>query len=741
MNTNVSVLPSEVAALVHHVELNRAGWWDKAVQRLVLAAVWLSQDSLNKDGIQKILKDVFKLSLTTEKLTLALSVLETEDLLIVLRDGSYRIPDKQRKVFEQDIAAAEKIEMKARGFFFGLVTGLNLGLNEKTAWSVFESNFLIPLIQEVGANAYRLISGDEIIVDKNLVTRFLGCFKAEVHSKLKTLIARFLDPKRDEARVYISRMLHARFCVEASGLSAEVIERLNSTITKQIKFCIFVDTNFLFSLLELHENPSNAVASELQVLISQLKSNPRVELFIIPRTIEEVKTSITAAKYQLSGIPAGNNITSCALQIGLSGMAEKFLVERLRRSGNLTVEDWFDPYLKDFVPIARGKGIELFNEKTDTYSMRQDVIDDIMSVMKYEENLSEGRRKSYEKVTHDMVLWHFVNDKRPAYVESPLDAQHWILTVDYRLIGFDEYKQKGGAKVPLCLHPTSLIQLLQFWVPRSKEFEEAILGSLRLPFLFQEFDVEAERISLKILKGLGRFDGCNDIPGEVITRVILNEGLRSRLKFEESQEKEVALIRDVLLEQMKLRVDEVKQAKDSEIAKLKIKVTEGESRSRELNAKLMAQRKEIAKLSTKQLLREEAKKQRHAVLSYFGQLVIVVLVAGIVVSQIERILPEWCRIVGLMFARVLVGIFMFVVGHLCLEWRVRGNPRMAQLWPYKQVKRFRKSLLFFVGVSFLTGVLANLFANRIQENLDQNQSSISLPPAISLPDKHRDSKK
>ena len=151
-----------------------------------------------------------------------------------------------------------------------------------------------------------------------------------------------------------------------------------------------------------------------------------------------------------------------------------------------------------------------------------------------------------------MILWHFVSDQRPNYIESPIDSRDWILTVDYRLIGFDEYKQKhAGSKITLCLHPTSLIQLLQFWVPRTKEFEEAMLGSMRLPFLFQEFDAEAERTSLRILKGLGRFEGRDDISAQTITSVILNEGLRARLLTKKTGdgETEIALIRDALVEE------------------------------------------------------------------------------------------------------------------------------------------------------------------------------------------------
>jgi hypothetical protein len=35
-------LPMELVSLVHHIELNKAGWWDVAVQQLLLAAMWIS---------------------------------------------------------------------------------------------------------------------------------------------------------------------------------------------------------------------------------------------------------------------------------------------------------------------------------------------------------------------------------------------------------------------------------------------------------------------------------------------------------------------------------------------------------------------------------------------------------------------------------------------------------------------------------------------------------------------------
>ena len=96
MTADPAVLPKEVAVLVHHIELNRSGWWDKVIQRLALAAVWWSDHPPSVDEIKQTLSQQFKLSLSHEKLRSVLSALEKQDLLVLLPEQQYRIPDAQR---------------------------------------------------------------------------------------------------------------------------------------------------------------------------------------------------------------------------------------------------------------------------------------------------------------------------------------------------------------------------------------------------------------------------------------------------------------------------------------------------------------------------------------------------------------------------------------------------------------------------------------------------------------------
>ncbi len=725
--------------------------------RLLLATVWLSDKPPSLVEIQSGLKTTFKLPLTPQKLTSVIDSLVSRKMLLLLPNHTYRIPEEHRVTFEKEIAESEKVEFEAKTLFCKLTSELGDGLEPENLWIAFEHGFLAALIKQVGANAYRLISGEKMTVDKSLVDQFLKPYPPELHTKLRALIAMFLDPKKPEACAHISRLLHARFCVEASGLSEDVLSKLNASVGKLIHFRLFVDTNFLFSLLELHENPSNAAAQELRNLITQLNGNPRIELVITPDTIDEAKSSIAYTKGLLSNLPMSSNFTQAALKANFSGMAVRFLTERIRRKGKLTVEEWFDPYLNDFVPIARSKGVELFNQKLDGYSTRQDVIDDILVVLKYEEIMPETKRKSYQKVAHDMVLWHFVNDKRPAYIESPIDALNWILTVDFRLIGFDEHKQKHSkSKVPLCIHPTSLIQLLQFWVPRTKEFEEAMLGSLRLPFLFQDFDAEGEQLSLKILKGIGRFDGSEGFSQDTITHVMLNDGLRVRLQSGQTDDVEVALIRDALVEEMRLhaeteasKANELQQEvlkRDSELAALAAQKKAAENESAEtkkqkaeaeaaamqalsfqgveldavrtrLQAMEVSELRRVQKETADQVKRDE----RIALYTYFGWLALVLLLTTISVWQAERFFPRLDKILGSLPLLGLASIIVFVLGHLILEFTICRKPAIAILWPFRQVRRFRKVLWAVVLIGFFGGVVGSIYASWIQKNIDAEQ--------------------
>ncbi len=748
MNTNSSLLPREVIALVSHVELNRAGWWEKTLQRLILAAVWLMKENQAKDKISRMLKDNWNLTVSPEKLESVLNSLIDENALIKVSNDIYRISEEKRKIFETDIDAAEKAENNVRKYFCSLVVDSCPDLDSQEAWSDFERILFTPMIQDFGASAYRLITGERIAPDGSYIDDFLKKFEPKYWEKLKVIISNFLDPKREDVRNYTMRLLYAHFCVESSGLSGKVLEKLKNITNKQIEFRFFVDTNFLFSFLGLHENPSNASATELKELLYTLKNKLRISLRITPKTIVEAIGVIYAAKHQVCNIPMTENFSEAVLRVHFSGLSDRYFSERKERGGQLTADGWFDPYLNNFAQMANAAGVELFNEKLDEYGTRQDVIDDIASFMEYEEKmLPKEKRKSYEKAAHDVILWHFVKDKRPAHVESPLDARDWILTVDFKLIRFDEFKRKNSqSNIPLCLHPTSLIQLLQFWIPRTRKFEEAVLGSMRLPFLFQEFDAQAERISLDIITLLGRFEESENIPQETLVNVVMNDGLRFRMGAEQSKEEEIELVRDALLEEEKNRVqmiqlktnelESIVEMKDTILDKLKKSEKEKNKKIQELQEDLRQEKGKYRNLDNQlaQMNKNIAVLKRKFTLAvYIFFLVSIFILSILAASKIDTTYIKLQDTFGSRLIKPAIASLVFVILHWIFEFIMRRYEQVQQLQLFRKVKNFKKWLLG-IFIAMVISISSGLITNFIQHKMDSRALDTQ---SLSMLDIHR----
>lgn len=560
-------LPPELISLVHNIELNKAGWWDKGTQHLILFAVWILGTPAPRE-VKGMLERDFALEMDDELLQRHISTLCGSGSLLFL-NGRLSITESTRNSFEKSIKDFEEIEVRAKARFIYLLRDACPGLDCEETWKLFNQNFLWPLVRDVGARTYQLIAGlsPELPAARGLET-FLPLFPPELAEPLSSVAFSFLDPKEIATRSYVLRHLSAHFFVEAGNLSSHTIQALSRIAKQPPAFSIFVDTNFLFSILGLHENPSNEAASMLMRSISGLKAHVKLRLYASPLTLDEAKRSLAFHKDSLRGLNLPRNLAEAAIEDELSGMTRKYLETSSEQS--ISASDYFAPYLRDLKQVLRDKSVDFYNDPMNSLKTDQAVIDDICAQQEFEQRKSEeakrqGRRrtpKTYQQLEHDMVLWHFTRRKRPARVESPLDAQYWIVTVDYRLIGFDAFKtHQAHEDIPICVHPTSLIQMLQFWLPRTVEFEEAMIGSLRWPFLIQPFDPEAEKVTIRILQALNRYDGIGDLSKETAGAILINEALRQRLSTESDIENDAQLIRDALLEEHKKAIEEREAAR------------------------------------------------------------------------------------------------------------------------------------------------------------------------------------
>ena len=706
-------LPKEVLSLIHHVELNKAGWWEKAVQRLILAAIWLLKENATLQTVLECLCKEFQVSLNINQIRAQIDVLCRSGIVVLLPNDHLKISEQALKEFEKDLQEAEEIEAKVKRKFLVTIRNHCPSLQPEETWETFHDELLVPLIREMGVRTYELISGTKVNLDvSSTFPRFLQGFPAEFHEPLRNAIITFLDPKDSAVRSYILRSLNAYFFVEAIGLAKETLDSLIKAVNLKPSFAVFVDTNFLFSILGLHENPSNS-------------GKVTVNLYVLPITIDETRRVLAAAEQELSGLRLTPNLADAALEAGLSGITRRFVEESKTTGGKLSPADYFYPYKTNLIQVLRDKGVEFFNAKIDDYKTEQEVIDDIMAQLEFEVRRYGKRAKTYEALEHDMVLWHFVQDKRPARVESPLEAKYFIVTVDYRFLGFDAFKRSEmEGSIPVCLHPSAFIQMLQFWVPRTPQFEEAMLSSMKLPFLFREFDPDAERVTIRILEILGRFENVGDLPQETVTSVLLNEALRQRLSAESDMEKQVQLVKEALIEEYQKTYQKLKETVE-EAESLKGKVVQKEATIQKLQQEMSVQKKKleeerkarkalenkIQELEESLRVEKEKQKRRKFIRNCLSALVLLVGLLGTASWVLAKLTPVgfWSVALGiwslgLIFWVWLIGLYGskdFTIR----EWRLFRLFQKARKWLF--------SILGLILVSVLSNIVWELLKKMI----------------------------
>ncbi len=561
-------LRPELTALVHHVELNEAGWWDKGLQHLIVSMIWLSEESPTIADVVARLETECSLKVDSDRVGSQLKELMEQGSVIRTAQDRLKISEENAKSFAASLEEAMQSEAKARRRFQQLLEEYCPTLEPEKTWSSFVNECLAPLVREMGAKTYAMITGSAPQMENiAALSRYVEGHPEALRPTLRKTIVRFLDPSDADVRSYVLRQLNACFFLEASSLQKDTIDGIARLMATPPRIRIFVDTNFLISIFGLRGNPSNEAANSLMSLISSLANVIQVDLHLAPVTAEETQSALIGMQGEYGDIRIGKDLVTATSELDLPG-----LIPLMEAAGDtdepLTFREFLDPYVSNVADVAKTKGVSIYNTKMESYRTRSDVVDDINEQLEMESGRKSDRKKGYAQVEHDMVLWHFVRDLRPAYYDSLLDAQFWIVTLDFRFLAFDRQKAKAHTKsTPLCAHPAALIQMLQLWVPRTPDFEKAVMSNLRLPFLLHEFDADAERVAVRILTALSRFENLGDLPDETITALLINKTLRQKLLGEHSVERQIELVREAIIDEVNATRQQLKRsaAKLSEI--------------------------------------------------------------------------------------------------------------------------------------------------------------------------------
>lgn len=357
-------LPRELIPLIHHIELNKAGWWDRAIQQSIMFLIWLNDN--RPMWLQEVvdnLRTVLKIRLDTYKIQQQINCLGNR---IIQTGNGFKLSENDFLKFQGQMDEVERIENTVKTLFMNLVNELCPSLGALKVWSDFNDEFLVPFVKEMGAYVFHLVTTGTQVPRmeepaKDYLSKCTSKYPA-ANIQLKEVVARFLNLKDHSVRQYILRTLNMYYYVAACGLTTDTLQRLSHIAQSKPSFNIFIDTNFLFSILDLHDNPSNEAATALMTLSERLSPNVTVRFYVTLITIQEAQKVLISVKSSLQGVRPTQNLLQSLKQVAISRIALKYL-NACKDNPSLDAETFFRPYIDNLLSIARQSGIELYNAR------------------------------------------------------------------------------------------------------------------------------------------------------------------------------------------------------------------------------------------------------------------------------------------------------------------------------------------------------------------------------------------
>lgn len=471
--------------------------------------------------------------------------LESAGLVVSVGDGRFTASQQARNEGEQAVKEFQDLERRVANRFESTLCERCGSMVVRPGWDDFLSECLLPLLTQEGAQAASLSLGcpDGNGAGGEIVTEFVIKYDEDGTGGLASCIQTFLTDGDSSVREYVLRQLDARFIVVAAGLDSDTIEALTAAKSKKLQLALVLDTNFLFSVLGWHDNPSNEVAKAVLEVASTMHPNVEVHLLVLPTTVDELQHAVSRRAEQVEHIRWTSNLATAALEFGVPGLVAQYLESQSKSGFSMSIVEYADFLSHDIESTLQKLGVMSVYEDVSGLGMRQDVIDSISDQMTYEtQHRAESERRDYQQVRHDMIAYHWVADQRPSPLKTAVDAGYWLVTLDFRLLGFDRFRCRGQSVAQVCLHPSTAIQLLQFWVPRSHALEEAIYSSVRQPLFPSSSLLETEKVTYKIIERLGTLSGIEEISAEAIRDTLADRMLQKSMRLTSDEDEELELI-------------------------------------------------------------------------------------------------------------------------------------------------------------------------------------------------------
>lgn len=540
----------------------------------------------NPNDFQETIETLFGLAIPERQIQDALDELERTDIIGRPGNTNYRLNSSTMASLRQSIDQAQQLEERVKSTWFDELAFAHPNLSEDQAWKVLRA-YLCRTFRRHGIQAAALLdpSIDTPVeheaslshILKDVIDENIALDKDNRNDIEKSISDFMASVGADSDRLrYIAQLADGAFNFYTLEVPADLSQQLRQQLHDMI---LFLDTNFLFGILDLHYNTQVQVSHDLIRAISE--HGLPFELRYHEATARETSSTILHYGSILrSRVWTRSLSRAAASSRNLSGIEKKF--HEKNATGQIDVQEFLRRY-EHFDQLLFEKGIKIYRPHEERLDARNNLYHD------YRKFLEEHGRgdKPYETVMHDAVVLEEARHRRTTAASS-LEAGSLVISCDYFLYRFDwESSRKNGHRACV-LMPNMFWQILRPFLPDDQDFEKAFVETFALP-QFRAIGSGGSKACSKMLQILATY---KDVPEQTAMKMLANDLLLDKLSGVENPVQFADQVEAAFVEENRNLIEE-KAALEKELQQQKDRAEKEIRKRQEDNAKYIQERNRL----------------------------------------------------------------------------------------------------------------------------------------------------
>lgn len=339
----------------------------------------------------------------------------------------------------------------------------------------------------------------------------------------------FVKAPSPSQRTYLASLLNTSFYMTVLTLDPQANHLVQEQITGQR---VYLDTNFIYSLLGLGVTASEAISAARLIELTQ---GVGYEFAVTKWTIDELRTSLKAAERRLMRLPLPRQDLAelMVMRKGENQITKAYWMKY--RDSGITPKDFLEYYghvealLEDFK-------VTVVSEGTTAVERDGEAISDQLSLI--ERYMPKDKEEVVKE--HDVKHRLLIERLRGSGHIGFSNARYWFLTRDTKLPRYAMATLDGSrVELPFCVASSAWVQVMRAFTPRTEDFETSLVELLATPYLrYRAGPGVSPEVVNAVVARIGQYEGATaELAAEVLADTALTADIATAQSDEELDSK------------------------------------------------------------------------------------------------------------------------------------------------------------------------------------------------------------